>query len=86
MALNRYVVTQTTTVPAGTATPVSGGYGTVSWAGPSGAWAEGFPVTYQAGTPVLLDPAGALAAAIGAGNLRAWVDGQDAAGRPGISN
>jgi hypothetical protein len=82
MALNRYVVTSDTTVPAGTATPVSGGAGnTVSWSGPGP-----YPVTYARGQAVVLDPAGALFAAIGAPNLRAWADGTDAAGRPGISN
>jgi hypothetical protein len=80
MALNRYVLTADVTVPAGTPTAVSGGPGTVSWSGPGP-----YPVTYPPGTALVLDPAGPLYAAIGAGNLRAWVDGQDAA-RPGISN
>jgi hypothetical protein len=81
MALNRYVVTSDTTVPAGTPTAVSGGPGTVSWSG-----AGPFTVTHARGQAVVLDPAGALFAAIGAPNLRAWAEGTDAAGRPGISN
>jgi hypothetical protein len=86
MPVQRFVVTADTTVPAGTATPVSGGLGTVSWAGPAGAWAEGFGVTFRRGTAIVLDPAGPLYAAIGAGSLRAFVQGQDDAGHAGISN
>jgi hypothetical protein len=85
MALNRYIVTADVTVPAGTATPVSGGPGTVSWAGPAGAWAEGYPVTFTRGTPIVLDPAGPLYAAIGAGNLRAFAD-TDAVGHRALAN
>jgi hypothetical protein len=82
--VNRYIVTQDTTVPAGTPTAVSGGPGTVSWAGPAGAWAEGYPVTFRRGTPLLLDPAGPLYAAIGGSNLRAFTDAD--ATRAGASN
>jgi hypothetical protein len=86
MALNRYVVTADTTVAAGTATTVSGGPGTVSWAGPAGAWAEGFPVTFQRGQVIVADPAGSLYAAIGAPNLRAFADGTDTAGHGALAN
>jgi hypothetical protein len=82
--VNRYIVTADTTVAAGTPTAVSGGPGTVSWAGPAGAWAEGFGVTFRRGTPLLLDPAGALYAAIGGSNLRAFTDTD--ATRAGASN
>jgi hypothetical protein len=34
-------------------------------------------VTFIKGTPILLDPAGPVYTAIGAGNLRAYVAGQD---------
>ncbi len=73
MALNKYVLTATVTVPAGTAaTPVAGepatggaaGYGSIS------AGAVLWPQTFLAGTTIVLDPAGALYTAIGAGNLR----------------
>jgi hypothetical protein len=80
MALNRYVLTADTTVAAGTPTAVSGGPGTVSWSGPGP-----YPVTYARGQVIVLDQAGSLYAAIGAGNLRAYVPGTDDA-RPGISN
>lgn len=91
MALSRYVITATVTVPAGTAaTPVAGepatggaaGYGSASIS----AGAVLFPQTFVKGTPIVLDPAGALYTAIGAGNLRAWVDGQDAVGHAALSN
>ena len=87
MALNRYVVTADTTVPAGTAAPVSGGAGnTVSWSGPAGAWAEGFGVTFARGQVIVADPAGPLYAAITAagGTLRAFTDTD--ATRAGASN
>jgi hypothetical protein len=86
MTLNRYVVTADTTVPAGTPTAVSGGPGTVSWAGPAGTWAEGYPVTFTRGQVIVADPAGPLVAAIGAGNLRPFVDGQDTRGPAGLTN
>ena len=82
MALSRYVLMATVTVPAGTAaTPVAGkpstggaaGYGSAATSAGAVLW----PTTFIAGTAIVLDPAGALYAAIGAGNLRAWVQGTD---------
>jgi hypothetical protein len=82
MALNRYVVTADVTVPAGTPTAVAGGLGIVSWSGPGP-----YPVTYQARTPLLLDTASALYAALnGAGALRPFVDGEDTRGGAALSN
>jgi hypothetical protein len=86
MALQKYVLASTVTIPAGTATPVSGGLGTVSWFGPAGAWAEGFPVTFTRGQVIMTDPAGRLYAAIGAGNLRAFVQGTDDRGGAALAN
>lgn len=90
MALNRYVVTADTTVVAGTpAVVVAGEPGTGGAAGFGSAPTTGGPLmntTYRRNQVILLDPAGPLFTLIGAGNLRAWVDGQDAVGRPGISN
>jgi hypothetical protein len=37
-------------------------------------------------TPIILDPAGPLYTAIGAGNLRSFVDGYDTAGHAGLAN
>ncbi len=91
MALSRYVVTATTTIPAGTAaTPVAGEPATGGAAGyGSAATSAGvgyFPQTWLAGTAIVLDPAGAVYAAIGAGNLTAWRDGTDAVGHAALSN
>jgi len=45
-----------------------------------------WPMTFPEGTPVILDPASALYSAIGAGNLRAYVQGQDDRGGAALSN
>jgi hypothetical protein len=78
------------TVPAGTPTASGNGYGTVTWAGPAGAWAEAFPVTFVKNQVIEFDPAttagAALQAAIGAGNLRAYVQGQDDRGGAALRN
>lgn len=74
MALNRYVLTADVTVPAGTVAtvvagePGTGGVGNVATTG-----GPLYPATYARGRAIVLDPAGALYVAIGAGNLRAWV-------------
>jgi hypothetical protein len=90
MALNRYVLTATVTVPAGTAaTPTAGEPATGGPAGfGSASTASGplYPATYIKGTPIVLDPAGALYTAIGAGNLRAYVQGQDDRGGAALAN
>jgi hypothetical protein len=50
------------------------------------------PITIQVNTPVWADSGGGttgpalLYQAIGSGNLRAWVDGQDTVGHQGLSN
>lgn len=64
-----------------TVTPLMSGdnRGAVTWAGagsPAGWSAGGFPVTFQAGTPLWLDSAGSLYALL-SGNVRAWIDGTD---------
>ncbi len=91
MALSRYVVTATTTVPAGTlSTPVAGEPGTGGAAGfgseSVSAGAVLYPATFIAGTTIVLDPASALYAAIGAGNLRPYVQGQDDVGHAALAN
>lgn len=90
MALNRYVVTTTTTVPAGTpATVTAGDPGTGSAAGfgsaSTSAGAVLWPQTFIAGTTIVLDPTGPLYAAL-SGNLRAYVQGQDERGGAALSN
>lgn len=91
MALSRYVLTATVTVPAGTiTTPVAGepstggaaGFGNTSTSAGIGY----FPQTFLAGQVIVADPAGALYTAIGASNLRAYVQGQDDVGHAALSN
>jgi hypothetical protein len=91
MALTRFVVTSTVTVPAGTASAVAQPGGTATWSGPAGTWAAGsFPVTFLKNQVIEFDPAttagAALQSAIGAGNLRAYVQGQDDVGHAALSN
>jgi hypothetical protein len=90
MALNRYVLTSTVTVtPGALATPVAGEPATGGVAGfGSSATVSGplLPVTFIKGTTIILDPAGAVYAAIGAGNLRAYAQGQDDCGHAALSN
>jgi hypothetical protein len=86
MALNRYVLTATVTVPAGTGTADPNGFGLMTYAGAASAWAQGFPATFIVGTTIVLDSAGSLYAAIGAGNLRAYVQGSDDVGHAALSN
>jgi hypothetical protein len=90
VAVQRYVLTAAVTVPAGTAAALAPGEpGTGAPAGYGSAATTGgplWPVSYARGQVIMLDPAGPLYSQIGAGNLRAWADGQDSAGRPGISN
>jgi hypothetical protein len=85
------VITATTTVGPGTAATLTPGEpGTGAPAGPGNAATASGPlraVTYLAGTPLLLDTAGSLYAALnGAGALRAFVDGQDSVGHAALSN
>jgi hypothetical protein len=96
MALTRYVVTAAVTLPQGTviATPTAGepgtggaaGYGNVGISAGYGA----FPQTIVAGQVIEFDPAttagAAFQAAIGAGNLRPYVQGQDDVGHAALSN
>lgn len=91
MALQRYVLTSTVTIGAGTpATVTAGEPGTGGAAGYGSASVSAgygvFPQTFLQGTAIILDPAGALYAAIGAGNLRAYVQGQDDRGGAALSN
>jgi hypothetical protein len=85
MALSRFVLTATVTVPAGTPTADANGFGLVTWAGNAGPpvqWSAGsMPITFTKGQVILADSAGGsstaaqqLYNAIG-GNLRAFVDG-----------
>ncbi len=91
MALSRYVLTSSVTVPAGTPATVTAGepgtggpagYGSASVSAGYGVFGQ----TFVRGQVIVADPAGALYAAIGAGNLRAYVQGQDDVGHAALSN
>lgn len=92
MALGRYVVTATTVVAAGTvATVVAGEPGTGGAAGfgntAISAGAEDWPMTFIAGTTLVLDNASPLYTALNtAGALRPYVQGQDDVGHAALSN
>jgi hypothetical protein len=101
MAAASMVLNQTVTIAQGAATAVSAAFGgTVSWAGAAlgtgTAWAEGFPVTFQRGTVLVVDSASvsanptgpqALYAAITAagGTFRAWT-ANDSVGHAALGN
>lgn len=98
MALTRYVLTANVTItPDVAATLVAGepgtggaaGFGNAATASPATATKFGlWPQTFLAGTAIVLDPvpANGLYAAIGAGNLRPYVQGQDDVGHAALSN
>lgn len=94
MTINRYVLTATVTVPAGTpATVTAGEPGTGGAAGYGNSGTSSgygvFPQVFVEGTAIELDPTGAVYAAITAVNanaLRAWVPGQDDVGHGAVSN
>ena len=94
MALSRFVLTATVVLPAGTFTDdATTGlrFGTGSNAQGAGLWGSDGGVTFLAGTAIYADSsgtgaAGALYTAIGAGNLRAYVQGQDDVGHAALSN
>ena len=52
----------------------------------AGEYGSASGVIFIKGTPIMLDPAGSLYAAIGAGNLRAFVQGQDDVGHAALAN
>jgi hypothetical protein len=90
MAINRYVLTADVTVAAGTAaTVVAGEPGTGGAAGYGNAATTGGPmwaILYKQDQVIMLDPAGALFAQIGSGNLRAYVQGSDDVSHLGLAN
>jgi hypothetical protein len=90
MAINRYVLTAQVTVAAGApAVVVAGEPGTGGPSGFGSAPTTGgpiWPTTYMKNQVIMLDPAGPLYTLIGAGNLRAFVQGQDDVGHACLSN
>ena len=94
VSLNRFVITQTVVVAAGTvATVVAGEPGTGGAAGfgntAISAGAEDWPTTFIAGTAIWLDsgtPSALYTALNTAGALRPYVQGQDDVGHAALSN
>ncbi|MDQ2874946.1 MAG: hypothetical protein M3Y33_09205 [Actinomycetota bacterium] len=102
MALSRFVLTATVTIAPDTlAALVAGepgtggaaGRGNVGTVAPGTSGKYGWlPSTFQVGTAIYADSSGGttgpalLYQAIGAGNLRAYVQGQDDVGHGGLSN
>ena len=100
MALSRFVIGTTVTLPAGTATADGNGFGLATYSGPAGPpiqWGAGFATEFIAGTAVYLDsgtpavpatgPQQLYAALVAAGaNLFAFRDGTDAVGHASLSN
>lgn len=89
MAIGRYRLNTKVILTAGTAsTPVPGSPGTGGPDGFGNASTTGgplWPTTYLQGMELLLDSAGALYAAIGAGNLT-LITSADDVGHSGLSN
>jgi hypothetical protein len=96
VSLNRFVMTQTYTIPAGTlATVTAGEPGTGGAAGfgnsdvASGQAGAVFPQTVTGGTAIVLDsgtPSALYTLLNGADVIRAWVPGQDDVGHAAVSN
>ena len=58
----------------------------MSYAQGAGLYGSGGTVTIPRGTVLMLDPAGAVFTAIGAGNLTAWTGAQESGGTDGTAN
>lgn len=96
MALNCYVLTSTVTMTPDTVATVvadepgtggAAGFGSSASVSPATAGKTGlWPQTFLAGQAIVLDPAGALFAAIGGSNVRAWIDGTDTVSHQALSN
>jgi hypothetical protein len=86
VALNRYVVTSAVTLASDALTAGTGGWGNSTGTDAAGAYDTCGPQVIPPGTVIIADPAGKLFTAIGSGNLRAFVPGQDDVGHAAISN
>lgn len=91
MALSRFVLTSTVVLPPEVLTAISGGFGSAGGTAAAGKW-DICGATYPSGTVIVADStAGStgpqlLYQAIGAGNLRAYVQGQDDVGHAALAN
>jgi hypothetical protein len=91
VALSRFVLTQTVVLPPDVLTPGTGGWGNATGTDAAGHWGV-TGATFPAGTVIYADSSAGttgpqlLYQAIGAGSLRAYVNGQDRPGHSGLSN
>lgn len=89
MAMAKFVLTASITVPGDVLALISGGFGTASGTEAAGHYGS-CGATWPAGTAIMMDTAttagAALQAAIGAGNLRAYVPGTDDVGHAALAN
>lgn len=91
MALSRFVVTATVVLPPDALTGGTGGWGNVTGTDAAGHWGT-TGTTIPAGTVIVADSSAGTTApqllyqAIGAGNLRPYVQGQDDVGHAALSN
>jgi hypothetical protein len=91
MALARWVLTANITLPADVLALVSGGFGSSSGTDAAGHYGAA-GATWPKGTVIYADSAAGssgsqlLYQAIGAGNLRAYVQGQDDVGHAALAN
>lgn len=80
------VVTADTTVAAGAVLQDNAGTGNGGQTTLATLWATPWPTTFRRGAVMDVQAGSKLETAIGAGNLRAYVDGQDLVGHQGLSN
>lgn len=91
MALSRFVLTSTVTLPADALTGGTGGWGNATGTDAASHWGT-TGATFIKGTVIYADSSVGttgpqlLYAAIGAGNLRAYVQGQDDVGHAALGN
>lgn len=91
MALSRWVLTATVVLPPDALTGISGGFGSAGGTDAAGHWGI-TGATFPKGTVIWADSSAGttgpqnLYAAIGAGNLRAYVQGQDDVGHAALAN
>lgn len=91
MALSRFVVTSTVVLPSDVLAAVAGGFGSASGTPAAGHW-DITGATFVAGQVIMADSSAGstgpqlLYQAIGAGNLRAYVQGQDDVGHAALAN
>lgn len=92
MALSRFVLVQAVTLAADALTAGTGGWGNATGTNAVGNYDTNGPQTIPAGTVIVADSTVGttgpqlLYAAIGAANLRAYVQGQDDVGHAALAN